>query len=395
MRYNASHNKKVVFIVIFFLLVFVFGFKIQTANAYSDDELSQELETNTDKILDDIDTSALDEYLENDSGIGVFSFKDFAVRVLSGSIDLNYESLFSELKEEISLKFKENLRFFVYFFICIVIFEVFKTFCLNKYIDLKTSVKIIFSSVFCVLVLSLFKTYYKTVSEFIDSVFKFSAILFPILISLITLSGSVTSSTMYSSFSVFLLNTGSYIIRFVLLPLAVSIFLLSVFSSFFKNKSFDKVIDLFKLVFKYTIILFFTLLGLISVVNVITGGVKDGVNLKLTKFAIKNYVPVLGGYVSEGFDFLHSCSILVKNAFGVCSIFILFSLLTGPIVLSIVFIFGFKFLSVVSSFVGDGSFSDMFENISKSFSNFLSVIIGAFLIMFVFIFLLIATVWVI
>ena len=287
------------------------------------------------------------------------------------------------------------MRFFIYIFVCVVIFEIFKSFCLNKYIDLKSSVKIIFACTLCFIVLSLFKDYYSYITNYIDKIFNFSSILFPILIGLISLSGSVSSSTIYSSFSVFLLNTGSYIIKYVLLPLSLSIFLLSVFSSFFKNKNFGKVIDLAKQVFKYTIVIFFSILGLVSVVNVVTGGVKDGVNLKLTKFAIKNYVPVLGGYVSEGFDFLHSCSVMVKNAFGVCSIFILLSMLIGPTILSLVFIFGFKILSIASGFIGEGVFSDMFENISKSFSNFLTVTLGVFLIMFVFIFLLIATIWVI
>ena len=58
---------------------------------------------------------------------------------------------------------------------------------------------------------------------------------------------------------------------------------------------------------------------------------RDGLNLKLTKFAIKNYVPILGGYVSEGFDFVYTCSVLVKNALGVCSIIIIVFKILSPV----------------------------------------------------------------
>ena len=66
-----------------------------------------------------------------------------------------------------------------------------------------------------------------------------------------------------------------------------------------------------------------------------------------------------------------------------------------PLVLVVVFVFGFKILAAVTGYVGDGTFSEMFGNISKAYSNFLTVLIGLFLIMFVFIFLLIMSVWVV
>ena len=345
--------------------------------------------------MDDIDTSDLDIFLEDSSLIEYWSFKDFVSDVLEGDYLTDYNSVTSYIKNIVLVKIKDNLRFFVYLFICVVAYEVFKSFCENKYFDVKKSVKIIFCLMFAILILNLFRSYYNFISSFIDNVFRFSSILFPILIGLVTLSGSVSTASVYSSFSVFLLNTASYIIKYVLLPLSVAIFLLSLFGSMMKNKKFDRVSEIARLVFKYIVVLFFAIFGLVSVVNVVSSVSKDGINLKLTKYALKNYVPILGGYISEGFDFLHSCSILVKNAFGVCSIVVLFSMLVSPLVLSVVFIFCFKILSAVTGYIGDGVFSDMFNDVSKSFSNFLTVILGMFLIMFVFIFLLIVSVWVV
>ena len=40
----------------------------------------------------------------------------------------------------------------------------------------------------------------------------------------------------------------------------------------------------------------------------------DGVSVKITKYAIKNYVPILGGYISEGFDFIKNQSFIISAA---------------------------------------------------------------------------------
>lgn len=393
---DASNNKKVVCIIIFFLLVFLFSLNTNTQFAHAETgDVEQELSETTDEILDNIETDSLDEFLNEESFIDYFSFKEFAIDVLNGKYLTDYNSVFDFFVDSISQNFRQNMRFFACLFVCVVLFELFKCFCENKYFEVKKSVKIVFCFLFCVIILSSFKSFYETVSLFVDRVFNFVSVLFPILVGLITMSGSVASASVYSSFSVFILSTGAYIIKYILMPVSISIFIFSLFGAVMKNKKFDKVCDVAKLVFKYTVVLFFSVFGILSLVNVVSASSRDGLNMKLTKYAIKNYVPILGGYISEGFDFIKSCSVLIKNAFGVCSVLILFSMVISPLVLSVVFIFGFKILAAVTGYVGDGVFADMFSDVSKAYSNFLTVLIGLFLIMFVFIFLLIMSVWVV
>jgi stage III sporulation protein AE len=215
------------------------------------------------------------------------------------------------------------------------------------------------------------------------------------LLSLISISGAVGTYSVYSSLSVFLLNTCSYIFVYVLLPLSVSILVLSLVGSIFSSKRFEKTIGIFKWIFKIVIGLIFGVFGLFSLVNLVSAGARDGVSLKLTKFAIKNYVPVLGGYISEGFDFVHSCSILIKNAFGVCGIVVLFFIVLKPLILCFSYILLFKILSFFIAYITSGFYSDTFENASKCLGCLVAVLVGVFLIMFIFIFLLILSVSVI
>ncbi len=393
MHNYASYCKRIGCFIACFLLVLFFNPKPEIAFAV-DGDLESELNDNIDLILDDIDFDELEMETEIVPDLNL-SFVDFVKQVLSGGFSFNYDSVFDFIKNNFSEKLRSNLKFFISLFIIVVIFEIFKSFSSEKMNDVKSTIKLIFLFLLAVTILSVIKNFYLEVQELVTDLFSFASILFPILISLLTMSGSVKSASVFSSFSVFLLDTGLVLLKYVLLPLAVSIMLLSLFGSVFSNGRFSKLIELFKLLFKYIIIIFFSVFGLLSTVNLISSAGTDGINLKLTKFAVKNYIPVLGGYVSEGFDFLYSCSILIKNAIGLCSIIIIIFKILTPVLFVIFFSLGFKVLSVLTGFVGDGVFSDMFDDVSKSLGNFLSVIFGSFLVVFVFVFLMILSVGVV
>lgn len=392
---NSSDCKRIGFIIVFVFVSMMFCFNFNGKFAFADDEsIEEELNQNVDEILDDIDFSSLEDEIVYVPNLDV-SFKDFVKLILSGEYQSDYDSVLTDLKSMFFGKIRTNLRFFISLFVIVILFEIFKSLSSSKLDEMKSSIKIIFSFLLSTVILVFVKGFYSEISELVESLFSFAGILFPILISLLTLSGSVKSASVFSSFSVFLLETGAVIIKYVLLPLSLSILLLSLFGSVFINGKFSKINSLFKTVFKYIIIIFFSVFGLLSTVNIISSASHDGLNLKLTKYAIKNYVPVLGGYVSDGFDFIYSCSVLIKNSIGLCAIIILIFKIISPLLIILVFSLGFKVLAVVTGMVSDGCFSDMFDDVSKAFNNFLTVVLGAFLIVFVFIFLVILSVGVV
>lgn len=378
----------------------LFNFRV-TKIAHAENEnlpkenVEAELGEKVNEILDETDTSELDDFLINDFDFEFFnslSFKDLALKVLEGNYFEEYDSLFSGIGTIFKESLKPLLSLFISLLSLVILFELFLNLSAGKYEDLKKSIKIIFSLLMVLILIVMLKDISKMIAESIQRLFDISRILFPILLSMILLSGSAGSYSIYSTLSIFLLNTGSYIFVYLLLPLSISILLLSVFGSAFESSKFSRVIDIFKSVFKYSIIIFFAIFGLFSSVNMVAAGIKDGVSLKLTKFAIKNYVPILGGYISDGFNFVHSCSVLIKNAFGVCGIMLLFFTVLKPIIVYAIYLLFFKVLSLTVLFVGNNEYSDMFNNVSKCMSNFITVLAGSFMVLFIYIYLLILSV---
>lgn len=378
----------------------LFDFRVtKVAHAENENQPSENVEAELgekiNEILNETDTSELDDFLINDFDFEFFnalSFKDLALKVLKGNFFEEYDSLLSEIGNIFKESLKPLLSLFVSLLSLVILFELFSNLSAGKHDDLKKSIKIIFSLLTVLILIVMLKDISKIIAESIQRLFDISRILFPILLSMILLSGSAGSYSIYSTLSIFLLNTGSYIFVYLLLPLSISILLLSVFGSAFESSKFSRVIDIFKSVFKYSIIIFFAIFGLFSSVNMVTAGIKDGVSLKLTKFAIKNYVPILGGYISDGFNFVHSCSVLIKNAFGVCGIMLLFFTVLKPIIVYVIYLLFFKVLSLMVLFVGNNEYSDMFNNVSKCMSNFITVLAGSFMVLFIYIYLLILSV---
>lgn len=405
MCHDYANNKRVAFaiIVLFVLSLLIINLSFDSnikviAASTSDENLEEEFSNNIENILNDIDSSDLDDYLTNDFNLdflSVSSFKDLIVKILNGTYFDEYDSLFDAIKEIVKANVQNLLKVILVFLVLVILFEVFNNFCADKFSDLKNIIKIIFSFVIVLLLFQIFKEVSVIISETIEKMFSFSKILFPILLNLILLSGASGTYSVYSSLSLFLINTGTYIFTYYLLPISISIFVLSIFGSIFSNKRFSKIVDVFKTLFKYSIIIFFSLFGLFSSINLISAGAKDGVSLRLTKYAIKNYIPIVGGYVSQGFDFVHSCSIVIKNAFGVCGILAIIFIILKPLIIYFVYLFLFKILSAVVALVGNNYYSDLFDNVSKTMSYFVTVLVGLFFIIFVFIYLLIISVSVI
>jgi len=376
-------------------LLFVFDIKNKDINiAHAENsQLEDEVNQNIDKIVGDIDTGEFDEYLfEGASIFEISSFKDLVDKILSGELFLDYNSIFDFFKSNFISSFKQIFSFVLILFSIVVLYQIFSNLCADKYKDLNKTVKFIFSLVIIFSLFSLVSSMKDSITNVVDKIFKFSNILFPILLSLMLSSGAVGSFSVYSALSAFVLNSGMYVFVYILLPLAIAILILSIFGNMTSNNKLSKLVGLLKYVFKIIVSAIFVIFGMFSIINVVSSGMKDGLSIKITKYAIKNYIPILGGYISEGFDFVKTCSVLVKNAFGIGGIFVLFFMIIQPLIIYLVYIFCFKILSFLTSFIGENSFANIFEDVSKSFAFLLAVLVGCFLIMLIFIYLTIMSV---
>jgi len=218
------------------------------------------------------------------------------------------------------------------------------------------------------------------------------SIIFPILLSLLTVMGGTNSVASYSPFISFFGSIISKVFVYILLPLFTFSLVLSILGNLSTNTRLGKlngfVASLFKWILGTTFAVFMTFLSLQGLI----AGSSDGISIKATKYAIKNYIPLLGGYISDGFELVKAGGMLVKNATGVVGIIIMFSVVIGPVLMVAVLELGLKLLAGIVEPVGDKRASGLLYSVGNSLKLLVAVLVGVALMYFLTIFLMMSTV---
>lgn len=74
---------------------------------------------------------------------------------------------------------------------------------------------------------------------------------------------------------------------------------------------------------------------------------------RAAKYAVDNFVPVVGGMFSDTMDTLVGCTLIVKNALGVAAVLVLIGALIGPMIRTLAIVFMLR-LSAACWTVADG-----------------------------------------
>ena len=85
----------------------------------------------------------------------------------------------------------------------------------------------------------------------------------------------------------------------------------------------------------------------------------DSISIKSAKFALSSYIPILGGYLSEGFDIIMASCVLVKNALGLTAFLILLGIIITPIIKILLLSFSLKIVSSIVEPLGENNLSNL------------------------------------
>lgn len=409
---SFTHNKKfnkcntvfnlVVLVVFFTIIINNFAFfgainkndcvRGEGANKTVEDELKKE----TEEILDGVDFSGIENaFNESDYNLKIFdgaSFKEYVSKVVNGEETLSLKMFFDVILEEVKENFILILSPLLLILVVVLICDVFNVFKSGKISGVS---EIIYFVCFSVIVVLLSKV----VSEVIESS-KFCIekigvqmdAVFPILLTLMTTMGGVLSVKSYTPIVLILSKIVSNVFIKILLPLFTLSLVLSIVGNLSENNKFTKLNGFVKSTFKWIIgVVFAVFMGFLSIKG-LTVGAGDGLSIKATKYAIKNYIPMLGGYISEGFELVKAGSMLVKNATGFVSILLLFATIIGPVVVVGVLELGLKLLAGIIEGVGDKRSSNLLYSIAGSLKLLVVILVGVALMYFLTIFLMLCSV---
>ena len=127
----------------------------------------------------------------------------------------------------------------------------------------------------------------------------------------------------------------------------------------------------------------FTLyLGLVSIQGLYVTSF-DKFTVKTAKFAVGNFIPVVGGFVSDSVDILLSSSQLIKNVFGGVGLVILVGICLIPIIKILSVILVYKVCSIAIEPVGEDNISSFLNEVANLMIIILATIIAVTIMFFV------------
>lgn len=376
-------KKAVVFIVI------IFGFFIFTIpkTAYAEQNTLPDV---IDGQLSDIDLNELENFINKNLSEYNIDTKTLIKNLINGNYSFNFSSFFSYVSSIFFNKFKSLIPTFIVVLSIAIIYKL-----LNEFTHFGEKIKsIVFYLCFSSVALVIFPPIITAVNTSYNSILSLSnltEIISPLILSVMAVGSEISSITVFSPFSIILSNIVTKIVGNVVFTLVKSVIILSLVGGIFNEIKLDGLLKFINSLIKWILGITFTIFTAYFTILGISSGVIDGVSIKATKYAISNSIPIIGSYLSGGFNLVVGASVLIKNALGVGTLILTIILTLSPVVFIILFSLMLKLLAGLTDLISGGNFSQVLEKISGAVSLLTTSVLGVVFSVFITFFTIIST----
>lgn len=367
-------------IIISFIAVIIQPTYTYCANA-SLLEMSEDLGKSVDDLLNDIDFSPIEQEVStfNENQVKMFSLgniKDKIVDIINGEQAVNYNTM---LEVVIHVLLQLIIQYVPMFSLIIGIGVIASLLgqIKSKFNEKSTS-DIVHFVCFCLIVVIMATSVKKLISSTTSTINQMQNItgsLFPIILTIMTGVGAVSSVGVFQPVLAVMSNVISTIIFKAVVPIFIFTFVLNIIGHLSNNVKLDKFNSFLSSLFKWLIGITFTIFFAVISIQGISAGAFDSVSLRTAKFTISSYVPVMGGYLSQGMDLILASGVLIKNSIGLVGILIIISSILSPILEIVVFSLMLKAVSAIIQPLNNGRITNFLHSTSKSITMLSTCII--------------------
>lgn len=375
------------FIVIVFLLLFLClcggGVVFADDSSYTEEEIEQQLEDSIIEQIGSLDFEGLQDILDNLSSqsinlFGSTSFWDKVNQLINGEFGEGYTSFLGAIA---SLFFEEIVGF-----IPLLATIVMVTLLCSIIGNLRSKegensvgqiIDFVCFGVVVVLVSAVVVGLLNSATAIMSSMQEQMNVLFPILLTFLAGVGGTVSVSIFQPAVAILSSVIVQVFMTVIVPLFVFLFIFIVINNFSPSVKLNKFISFITSIFKWIAgVCFSVFLGVLAIQGIVAGSF-DSVSIRATRFAIKSYVPILGGYLSDGFNIVMASSVLIKNAVGVAGIILLFISILSPVITIIACSLLLKLTAAILEPISENSrIPEFLQQVAKTLNLLIMMILG-------------------
>lgn len=371
-------------------LVFIIFFSIFSGVAYGEDntkdyeQTKDSIDQYIDNQLNKVNTDDIEKYIKEDNIVKDVNLKTYIKNLISG--DANILDLFDKekIKATVFGEVKTSLKVAASILVLALLSSIIKSLenSFSSSAISKISNYIIFITVVTLALVS-FKDVLGICYSTIESVIGLVNVIIPIIIALLVLMGLPITSTALNPIFIGGIAAINIVFKnfiFVTISMAFAILVINNLSDNIKlNRlsSFIKQINVVALGAVFTVYL-----GLVSIQGLYVTSF-DKFSVKTAKFAIGNFIPVVGGFVSDSVDILLSSSQLIKNVFGGIGLVVLVGICIVPIIKIIGVILVYKVCAIAIEPIGESNIATFLNEVANLLMVILATIIAVTIMFFV------------
>ena len=344
-------------------------------------EMSEDLGESVNNILDDIDFAPIEDIITtfDSNQVKMFSLdnvKDKVQSIINGEQAVSYTTIIEVVLQVLAQIIIQYVPMFALIIGIGIIASLLGQ--IKSKFNEKSTNDIVHFVCFCLIVVVMatsIKRLINSTTSSIGSMENIINIIFPIILTLMTGIGAVSSVGVFQPVLALMSNIISTIIFKAVVPIFVFSFVLNIIGHLSNNIKLDKFNSFLSSMFKWIIGITFTIFFAVISIQGISAGSFDSVSLRTAKFTISSYVPVMGGYLSQGMDLILASGVLIKNSIGLVGILIIISSILSPILEIVVFSLMIKAVSAILQPLNNNRITNFLHSTSKNITMLSTCII--------------------
>ena len=325
-------KKKNIKLLIYAILILVL---ISIPNVSSARE--KDTEVNTTEIIEEQKKSfGISDFLKETKKYGGQFLEDTDIsEMLNSAIsgNINNNKLYRKILKIFGTEIKGSIKTLISILIIAVIHSILKA--ISDNLENDNISKIIYYAQYVLIVtiiMTNFTEIIKMIKETASNLVGFMNALIPILITLMTYTGSIVTGGLLQPIILFMINFLANTIQNILIPLVLITAALSIISKISEKVQITKITKFFKSSITWFLGIALTIfVGVVSLEGTLSSSI-DGITAKTAKAAVSTIIPVVGKVLGDVVDSVLGCGVILKNAVGIIGIIVVIGICIAPVI---------------------------------------------------------------
>ncbi len=227
---------------------------------------------------------------------------------------------------------------------------------LQKAFSNETLSDIAYFACYALIIIILARSFYLGVNIARDTINKmtdFMMALIPILIMLIASIGGIAEAAMLDPIIIGTINISANIFSRFIIPLICMTFVLQFVDNLSEDYKINKLTKLLNQVALWTQGIVMTVIVGVVTIRGITSKAMDQVTVKTAKYAVDNFVPVVGKCLSDAISTVAGYSLLLKNSISSLGLIVIVAMLLVPVIKLLIMAFMYKMAAALIEPISD------------------------------------------